>query len=105
MHLLNIENVTCSFEYYVCYMCILYQGMKKIKWKKENILNLKLLKNESKAINCNTLIFLSEIELRRFRPPDGFPAVFLCFVKILVSKSYDFLRIHARSWMEPGDAQ
>ena len=49
--------MTCSFEYYVCYMCILYQGMEKIKWKKENILNLKLLKNESKAINCNTLIF------------------------------------------------
>lgn len=49
--------MTCSFEYYVYYMCILYQGMEKIKWKKENILNLKLLKNESKAINCNTLIF------------------------------------------------
>ena len=31
MHLLNVENMTCSFQYYVCYMCILYQKKKKIK--------------------------------------------------------------------------
>ena len=30
MHLLNVENMTCSFQYYVCYMCILYQKKKKI---------------------------------------------------------------------------